>query len=98
MNPALNETMDTGYQRPRDPVEIWLARQWQHVLGFAVGIGENFFGVGGNSLDAARGVDAVLAALGAQLPRTVLAEHPTVERLAGVRRGRAGPLAGPLVA
>ena len=43
MNDALNETIDTGYQRPRDPVEIWLARQWQHILGFAVGIRENFF-------------------------------------------------------
>ena len=35
MNDALNETIDTGYQRPRDPVEIWLARQWQRILGFA---------------------------------------------------------------
>jgi Thioesterase domain/Phosphopantetheine attachment site len=96
MNAALGETAGYGYQRPRDPVEIWLARQWQHVLGFAVGIGENFFGVGGNSLDAARVIDAVLAELGVQLPLNVLAEHPTVERLAAVLRGRAGPLPGPL--
>jgi hypothetical protein len=98
MNPALNETIDTGYQRPRDPTEIWLARQWQNVLGFAVGIRENFFGVGGNSLDAARVVDAVMVEFGVQLPLNVLTEHPTVERLATLVRGHAGPLSGPLVA
>jgi surfactin synthase thioesterase subunit len=98
MNPAVNETIDTGYQRPRDPMEIWLARQWQHVLGFAVGIRENFFGVGGNSLDAARVIDAVLEEFGVQLPLNVLTEHPTVERLATLLRDRAERLSGPLVA
>ena len=98
MNPALDETAGTGYQRPRDPVEIWLARQWQDVLGFAVGIRENFFGVGGNSLDAARVIDAVLVEFGVRLPLNVLTEHPTVERLATLLRDHAGPLSGPLVA
>jgi hypothetical protein len=102
MNPALNEPVETGYQRPRDPAEIWLARQWQDVLGFAVGIRENFFGVGGNSLDAARVIDAVMAEFGVQLPLNVLTEHPTVERLATLLRDHPGPLppalSGPLVA
>jgi hypothetical protein len=98
MNHALNEPIDTGYQPPRDPAEIWLARQWEHILGFAVGIRENFFGVGGNSLDAARVIDAILAEFGVQLPLNVLTEHPTVERLATVLRGHAGQLSGPLVA
>jgi pimeloyl-ACP methyl ester carboxylesterase len=97
MNPALNETIDTGYQRPRDPVEIWLARQWQHILGFAVGIRENFFGVGGNSLDAARVIDAIRVEFGVQLPLNVLTEHPTVERLATLLRDHAERLSGPLV-
>jgi pimeloyl-ACP methyl ester carboxylesterase len=98
MNPALDETIENGYQRPRDPVEIWLARQWQQVLGFAVGIRENFFGVGGNSLDAARVIDAVLVEFGVQLPLNVLAEHPTVERLSTLLRDHAERLSGPLVA
>jgi|GEM_PF-2774224 len=97
MNPALNETIDTGYQRPRDPVEIWLARQWQHILGFAVGIRENFFSVGGNSLDASRVIDAILVEFGVQLPLNVLTEHPTVERLATLLREHAARLSGPLV-
>ncbi len=98
MNPLPDETIDTGYQRPRDPAEIWLARQWQDVLGFAVGIRENFFGIGGNSLDAARVIDAILVEFGVQLPLNVLTEHPTVERLATLLRDHAGPLSGPLVA
>jgi hypothetical protein len=98
MNPALNESIDYGYQRPRDPVEIWLARQWQDVLGFAVGIRENFFGVGGNSLDAARVIDAVLVEFGVQLPLNVLTECPTVELMAPLLRGHAERLSGSLVA
>lgn len=98
MNLALNETIDTGYQHPRDPVEIWLARQWQLILGFAVGIRENFFGLGGNSLDTARVIDAILAEFGVQLPLNVLIEHPTVERLATLLRDHAERQSGPLVA
>jgi thioesterase domain-containing protein len=98
MNPPLDDTIDTGYQRPRDPVEIWLARQWQDVLGFSVGIRENFFGVGGNSLDAAMVIDAVLVEFGVQLPLNVLTEHPTVEGLATLLRDHAERLSGPLVA
>lgn len=98
MNPALNEPIGTGYQRPRDPVEIWLARRWQHILGFTVGIRENFFGVGGNSLDAARVIDAILVEFGVQLPLNVLTEHPTVEHLATLLRDHAERLSGSLVA
>jgi hypothetical protein len=98
MNHALNETIDTGYQPPRDPVEIWLARQWQRILGFAVGIRENFFGVGGNSLDAARVIDAIVVEFGVQLPLNVVTEHPTVERLATRLRDHVKQLSGPLIA
>jgi surfactin synthase thioesterase subunit len=98
MNPAPDETTGTGYQHPRDPAEIWLARQWQHILGFAVGIRENFFGMGGNSLDAARVIDAIMVEFGVQLPLNVLTEHPTVEHLATLLRDHAEPLSGPLIA
>ncbi len=104
MNTARDETTgtgsmtDTGYERPRDPVEIWLARQWQRILGFGVGIRENFFGVGGNSLDAARVIDAILMEFGVQLPLNVLKEHPTVERLATVLRDHDGRPPVPLIA
>jgi hypothetical protein len=98
MNLALNETIDNGYQPPRDPVEIWLAWQWQRILGFAVGIREDFFGVGGNSLDAAMVIDAILKEFGVQLPLNVMTEQPTVERLATLLRDHAVRLSGSLVA
>lgn len=98
MNYAPDETIDIGYQHPRDPAEIWLARQWQQILGFAVGIRENFFGVGGNSLDAARVIDAIMVEFGIQLPLNVLTDYPTVERLSALLRGHAERLSGPLVA
>jgi pimeloyl-ACP methyl ester carboxylesterase len=98
MNHALSETSDAGYQRPRDPVEIWLARHWQHILGFAVGIREDFFGIGGNSLDAARVLDGILREFGVQLPLNAVAEHPTVEQQATLIRDRAERLSGPLIA
>jgi hypothetical protein len=98
MTDALDNMTGTGYQPPRDPVEIWLARQWQDILGFAVGIRESFFDLGGNSLDAARVIDVILVEFGVQLPLNVLTEHPTVERLASLLRDHAGRLSGPLVA
>ncbi len=97
MNPTVDDVIDTGYQHPRNPVELWLARQWQEVIGFAVGIRENFFELGGNSLDAARVVNAVFEEFGVQLPLNVLAEHPTVESLATRLRAQNERLAGPLV-
>ena len=98
MNHAPDDVTGTGYEPPRDPAEIWLARQWQDILGFAVGIRENFFDLGGNSLDAARVIDVILVEFGVQLPLNVLTEHPTVERLAALLRDHAGRLSGPLVA
>lgn len=91
-------TLDTGYERPRDPVEIWLARQWQRILGFTVGIRENFFGVGGNSLDVAMVIDAILGEFGVQLPLNVLTERPTIERLAVLLREHDERPSGPLIA
>ena len=98
MNLTVEPSTDTGYARPRDPAEIWVARHWQHVLGFGVGIRENFFGVGGNSLDAARVINFVLDEFDHQLPLNAVMENPTVERLAALVREENGrALSHPLV-
>ena len=97
MSPVVDISTDNSYSRPRDPVELWLARCWQEVLGFGVGIRENFFEVGGNSLDAARIVNFVLDELHVQLPLNVVTENPTVERLATrLRDQNTSALAAPL--
>jgi hypothetical protein len=89
---------DSGYGRPRDPAEIWMARHWQNVLGFGIGIRENFFGVGGNSLDAARVINIVMDEFDRQLPLNAVMENPTVERLAALVREENGrALSSPLV-
>ena len=97
MNPTVDDVTDTGYRHPRDPVEQWLARQWQEVIGFTIGIRENFFELGGNSLDAARVVNAVFEEFGVRLPLNVMTAHPTVEGLATRLRDQNGRLSGPLV-
>ncbi|TDP92975.1 phosphopantetheine-binding protein [Labedaea rhizosphaerae] len=97
MNPIVDEATDVGYQRPRDPVELWLARQWQHVLGFGVGIRDDFFGVGGNSLDAALVINGVLEEFGIQLPLNVMTERPTVAALAALLREQNARVTGPLL-
>ncbi|HET9143118.1 thioesterase domain-containing protein [Actinophytocola sp.] len=96
MNPAVDDATGTGYLHPRNPVELWLARQWQEVLGFGVGIRENFFEIGGNSLDAARIINAVLEEFGVQLPLNVMTENPTVEALADRLGALNERLSGPL--
>lgn len=98
MNLAVEPSTDTDHARPRDPAEIWVARHWQDVLGFGVGIRENFFGVGGNSLDAARVINSVLDEFDRQLPLNAVMENPTVERLATLVRDENGrALSLPLV-
>jgi len=98
MNLVVESSTDTGYARPRDPAEIWVARHWQNVLGFGVGIRENFFGVGGNSLDAARVINFVLDEFDRELPINAVTENPTVERLAALVREENGrTLSDPLV-
>jgi surfactin synthase thioesterase subunit/acyl carrier protein len=98
MDLVVDSSAGTGYARPRDPAEIWMARHWQDVLGFGVDIRENFFGVGGNSLDAARVINAVLDEFDRQLPLNAVMENPTVERLAALVREENGrALATPLV-
>jgi hypothetical protein len=80
MNPAVDNATGTGSARPRDPIEIWLARQWQEVLG--VGIGESFVRNRRKSLDAERIINAVLDQFGVQLSLNVTMESPPVESLA----------------
>ena len=97
MHPTVEDSVDYRQVRPRDPLEMWLVQRWREVLGFTVGIRDNFFGMGGNSLDAARVVNAVWEELGIQLPLNVLTMSPEIEKLAAALRDRGARLPGPLV-
>ncbi|MEU6562780.1 amino acid adenylation domain-containing protein [Nocardia nova] len=74
----------TGFVEPRTPAERRLADIVAEVLGCeAVGVEDNFFDLGGNSLSAARAVARMNAAFGAGLTIRDLFESPTVAVLAG---------------
>ncbi len=71
------------YTAPRTRLEQALADLWREVLGVErVGIDDNFFALGGNSLQAAIVANRLQQALGAVVYVVVLFDAPTVARLA----------------
>ncbi|MET9014501.1 amino acid adenylation domain-containing protein [Streptomyces olivaceoviridis] len=73
---------------PRDGVEHRLYRIWQDILLHPeIGIGDNFFDIGGTSLSAIKMAHAVTEAFGRPLPVAEVMLHPTIEALGGRLRG-----------
>jgi thioesterase domain-containing protein/acyl carrier protein len=97
MHPTVDDPVDYRQVPPRDPLEMWLVQRWREVLGFPVGIRDNFFGMGGNSLDAARVVNAVWEEFEIRLPLNVVTVNPEVEKLAAALRAQRARLPEPLV-
>lgn len=69
---------------PRNAIEARLATIWQEVLGQDGGIDDNFFQVGGNSLQAIQLLSKISLACGVKLSARELYLHPTVATLAQV--------------
>jgi acyl carrier protein len=68
---------------PSNPTEDLLARLWGEVLGIdRVGIHDNFFDLGGHSLQAVQLVSRASKALGCEVPVKALFLYPTVAALA----------------
>ncbi|HZI11252.1 MAG TPA: amino acid adenylation domain-containing protein, partial [Myxococcus sp.] len=90
----------TAYRAPSTPLEAGLARILERLLRVApVGAEDDFFELGGDSLQAARVISAVNEAYGAGLPVRALFAAPTPARLAArVEAGRGVPREEPLVA
>ncbi|MGW2464897.1 amino acid adenylation domain-containing protein, partial [Streptomyces sp. NPDC001761] len=74
--------LDTSYTAPRNTTEATIAGVWSDVLGVdTVGIHDNFFQLGGQSISAVRVVSRLRdAGLGVSLQQIV--RHPTVAELA----------------
>ncbi|HEX6471811.1 MAG TPA: amino acid adenylation domain-containing protein [Streptosporangiaceae bacterium] len=87
-----------GYVAPRTPTEQVLAEIWAEVLGLdRVGVEDDFFALGGDSIQGVRALSRMRAALGVELSARAVFDAPTVARLAGTvrdaaRAGRDAPI------
>jgi amino acid adenylation domain-containing protein len=74
---------EAGHVTPRDEREALIAGVWREVLSAPrVGVHDNFFDLGGDSLLLVRVQNRLVAALGRPIPIVELFEHPTVAALA----------------
>jgi thioesterase domain-containing protein len=83
-----------GRLAPRDALELQLVHLWESVLGVhPIGVRDDFFELGGNSLAAAQLFERVERELRTRLPLATLFQASTVESLAGFLRdtGRSPP-------
>ncbi|MCF4969718.1 amino acid adenylation domain-containing protein [Nostoc sp. CMAA1605] len=77
--------LEKAFVAPRNAVEIELGRIWSEVLGIeSVGINDNFFDLGGNSLLAVKLFTQVEKKFGQKLPLATLLQSPTIEQLASI--------------
>lgn len=71
------------YVAPRTPVEIDLTQIWQEVLGFeAIGLDDNFFQLGGDSILATQIINRIRDALQVELSFLVFFQQPTIRNMA----------------
>ncbi|HLZ53020.1 MAG TPA: non-ribosomal peptide synthetase, partial [Verrucomicrobiae bacterium] len=76
--------LETAYLAPHTGQEKIIAKVWQELLGVeAVGLNDNFFDLGGNSLLVVQAQARLREALGRDLPVVKLFQYPSVKALAG---------------
>ncbi|QAU34548.1 non-ribosomal peptide synthase/polyketide synthase [Janthinobacterium sp. 17J80-10] len=89
--PTTDGSQGDHYVAPRNALERTLATIWGEVLGLTdVGVGSNFFEVGGHSLLAVQVVARVRDSLGLPLTIKDLFSHNTIESLAAFLAGLEG--------
>jgi amino acid adenylation domain-containing protein len=79
------EPLDPGTEGvpPRNPLEETLAAAWAQVLGLErVGVFDNFFDLGGHSLQAVQLVSRLASALGRPVPVRTVLQAPTIAEMA----------------
>jgi acyl carrier protein len=84
---------DARFAAPRTPTEQTMARLWEAVLGVPrVGLHDELFELGGDSMLALRLLAEIEKELGCRLPLAAFFQDATVEHLAGlVEAGAPGP-------
>lgn len=72
-----------SFVAPQGTLEIQLTKIWEHVLGRSpIGITDNFFDVGGNSLLVIRAISQIRKVVKIEVPVAVFFHNPTVKQLA----------------
>ncbi|HEX3647191.1 MAG TPA: SDR family NAD(P)-dependent oxidoreductase [Pseudonocardiaceae bacterium] len=81
--PQVERAAEDGYVAPRTDLEATVARIWGDSLGVAqVGVTDDFFQIGGDSLVAVQLLATVRSELGVRLPMRSVFEEPTVAGVA----------------
>ena len=84
--------LDVAFAAPQTPVQKTLANVWADLLAIdRVGIDDNFFDLGGNSLLSIQCI-AQLEGHGLKLPIVKLYQHPTIKACAAFLEGDAGAI------
>ncbi|MBU7586865.1 MAG: amino acid adenylation domain-containing protein [Nostoc sp. TH1S01] len=78
---------------PRDSLELQITQLWQDLLNVhPVGVRDNFFNLGGNSLQAIRLMSKLQKLFKQELSLSTLLQGPTIEHLASVLRHQTAPM------
>ena len=91
--PSYSERLgpEKAFVASRDALELQLTEIWEKILGLKpIGIKDNFFDLGGNSLLAVNLILEIEKATGRNLPPSFLLEAFTVEQLADMLRRQEG--------
>jgi amino acid adenylation domain-containing protein len=96
--PAPSCAAKAAYEAPRDDLEASVAASFAHCLGVErVGIHDDFFELGGQSLAAVRVIGALSSTLSMELSVGLLFERPTVARFSEAVRAGVGKVDALLV-
>jgi len=83
LDTATSRSIDKIFIAPRTPTELTLAKIWAEVLNIErVGIYDNFFDLGGNSLLTVRLIEQIHKQFERDLPLSTIFLNPTIESLA----------------
>ncbi|MCU0290079.1 MAG: amino acid adenylation domain-containing protein, partial [Acidobacteria bacterium] len=88
-------TGQVPHAAPGTDLEKIIADAWQEILGTdKIGIHDNFFDIGGNSLSLIRLNSQLKKILKKEIPMVTLFDYPTVASLAGYLKGEEAPRPG----
>jgi amino acid adenylation domain-containing protein len=77
---------------PRDPLETQLQKIYEEILDVSpIGVFDNFFTLGGNSLLVIRLTARIYSHIGQELPLATIFDNPTIDKLAKMVREREWP-------